>query len=49
VKDADVSNVSATRGKDVPVFMLREVEAFTVHRVNGVPDTHKDKADDEKL
>jgi polygalacturonase len=50
VTDADVSDLAASRGgADVPTFRLKDVQDFTACHVKGVPDTHKDKAEDEKL
>jgi polygalacturonase len=49
VSGADFVNVKAKRESDnSPVFVLRNLENFSTHRVNGLPDMQKDKIDDEK-
>ena len=47
-RDVSFVNVKAKRPQGSPAFVLRDVENFTTHRVQGVPDTTKDKADEEK-
>jgi polygalacturonase len=49
VKGADLSNVKAQHQSDVPVLILRDVENFRAHRVDGVPDTEKDRIDELPL
>jgi hypothetical protein len=41
-------NVKAKRPQGSPAFVLRDVEQFTTHRVEGVADTTKDKVVEEK-
>ena len=49
VKGAEFINVKAERDSSAPAFIIRDVENFSTHRVQGVADTQKDRIDDEKL
>jgi polygalacturonase len=48
-RGVDLSNVKATRGDGVPMAILRNVEGLTMHRVQNVPDTTKEKVEEERL
>jgi len=47
-RDVSFVNVKAKRSQGTPAFVLRDVENFSTHRVQGVADTTKDKVGDEK-
>jgi hypothetical protein len=49
VKGAEFENVKAQRAAGAPMFVLRNVTGLKTHRVQGVADVDKDKADDGKL
>ena len=49
VKNADFSRVRAGHAADVPIFILKNVGDFSIHRCDGLPDTQLEKAEDEKL
>ena len=49
VKGAEFANVKARRDSSNPVFILRNVQNFAAHRVQGVADTKKDRIEDEKF
>ena len=49
VKGAIFDSVRAAREEGVPMFLLRKVSDFVTRDCQGVPDTKRDSADDEKL
>ena len=49
VKDAMFRFLKVPRVQDVPTFMLRNVEDFTVHQSRPVPDTHLDKVEKQSF
>jgi polygalacturonase len=49
VQDADFFRVRTPRVKDIPTFVLNNVDGFSVYRSRRVPDTQFDHAEQEKL
>ena len=47
-KGVELDNVKATRGDGVPMVILRDVTGFKTHRVQGIADMEKEKAEEEK-
>jgi hypothetical protein len=45
VKDVDLRGVKAQRGPAVPMFVLKNVEDFSVSQSKGVPDTRLERVD----
>jgi len=46
VRKADFSHVRAEHAADVPTFILKSVEDFSMRQCDGLPDTRLDKAED---
>jgi polygalacturonase len=49
VKGATFTQVKAQKSAGAPTFVLKGVTDFSTHRVAGVDDVNRDKADDEKF
>jgi polygalacturonase len=48
VRDAEFNRVRAAKGNGVPNFLLRDVEKFSATRVDGTPDTVKERVSGEE-
>jgi polygalacturonase len=49
VSGVDMIHVGAQRAPDVPTFVLKNVEDFSIHLSRPVPDTHLDKVEQKVL
>jgi polygalacturonase len=49
VNVAEFNHIKAQREAGVPLFMLKDVEAFRTHEVRGMADTFKEKVEQEKF
>ena len=49
VSDIDVIHLKAQRAADVPSFVLRNVEDFSIYLSRPIPDTHLEKVEEKSL
>jgi hypothetical protein len=49
VLGVDMIHVVAQRAPDVPTFVLKNVEDFSIHLSRPIPDTHLDKVEQKVL